>query len=420
MRIAYLTGEYPRATDTFIQREVAALRQLGVNIQTFSVRQPDKAHWVGPEQKAERDRTLYLLPANFISVLFTHLALLLSSPFCYLKALSLAKQTCQPGIKGALYQAFYFAEAGILAAHIKKLGIQHLHNHLASSSCTVAMLAAQLGNFTFSFTLHGPHIFFEPYRWQLGEKIKQALFVSCISHFCRSQGMLFAPVETWSKMHIVHCGVDPDLFTATHNPTDKVKLLYVGRLAAMKGLPILLESLAQLHSTQPNLQLTVVGDGEERASLEANVQQMGLQTVVEFVGYQSQSAVRQYLQQTDIFVLPSFAEGVPVVLMEAMATAVPVIATRIAGISELVEEGVSGYLVPPGDVYALQQKICLLAENAELRQQLGQAGRRQVKEAFNLKTEAQKLHEIFSHQLKGEKTLVTSAELQKNLVAKQI
>ncbi|NJM85531.1 MAG: glycosyltransferase family 4 protein, partial [Leptolyngbyaceae cyanobacterium RM2_2_21] len=360
MRIGYLTGEYPRATDTFIQREVAALRALDIDIQTFSVRKPDQSHAVGLEQKEERDRTLYLLPTNLLKILFAHLALLLRSPLRYFKALQLAGKTSQPGIKGALYQAFYFAEAGLLAAQVQRLSIQHLHNHLANSSCTVAMLAAKLGGFTFSFTLHGPHIFFEPHRWRLDEKIKQALFVSCISHFCRSQAMLFAPIETWDKMPIIHCGVEPDLFAPTQNLTEQVKLLYVGRLAAMKGLPILLKSLVQLKEAHPNLQLTVVGDGEERTSLEASVQQLGLQSMVEFVGYQSQSSVRQYLQQTDIFVLPSFAEGVPVVLMEAMATQVPVIATRIAGISELVEEGQSGYLVPPSDTEALREKIEVL------------------------------------------------------------
>ncbi|WP_346293303.1 glycosyltransferase [Sphaerothrix gracilis] len=405
MRIAYLTGEYPRATDTFIQREVAALRALGLEIQTFSIRRPDEAHLVGQEQREERDRTLYLLPANLLELLLAHIALLLGSPLRYFKALSLALKTCQPGIKGAIYQLFYFAEAGILAARINRLSIQHLHNHLANSSCTVAMLAAQLGGFTFSFTLHGPHIFFEPYRWRLDQKIKQALFVNCISHFCRSQAMLFAPVETWDKMHIIHCGVDLSLFEPTASSTDKVELLYVGRLAAMKGFPILLKSLVELKNTYANLHLTVVGDGEDRASLEDQVKQLGLQKIVEFVGYQSQSSVREYLKQTDIFVLPSFAEGVPVVLMEAMATQIPVIATRIAGISELVDDGYSGYLVPPGNTASLREKIEVLLQDADRRQEMGRRGRQKIEAEFSISSEAKKFKQVMDSRLR--KTIQT-------------
>ena len=200
MRIAYLTGIYPRATDTFIQREIAGLREKGVDVSTFSIRRPGDEQIVGIEQKTERDQTFYILPPNPIALLFSHILLLFSSPIRYFKALKLAWLTNQPGLRGTLYQLFYFAEAGLLAQQIRTKQIQHLHNHLGDSSCTVAMLAAELGGFTFSFTMHGPYIFFEPYRWRIDEKIKRSLFVICISHFCRSQGMLFAPTDTWNRL----------------------------------------------------------------------------------------------------------------------------------------------------------------------------------------------------------------------------
>jgi glycosyltransferase involved in cell wall biosynthesis len=401
MRIAYLTGEYPRATDTFIQREVMALRDRGVEVHTFSVRRTGDEHIVGPEQKAERDRTFYILPPNPLNLILAHLTLLLSSPRRYLRALKLAWTTRQYGLKGNLYQLFYFAEAGILAQQIRNRQIQHLHNHIADSSCTVAMLAAELGGFTYSFTLHGPYIFFEPYRWRLDEKIKRALFVCCISYFCRSQAMLFSPMDKWERLHIIHCGVNPNLFDLVSHDRSSKRLLYVGRLAANKGLPILLESLATLKSAHPDILLTVVGDGPDRVALERMTAQLGLQERVKFVGYKSQAEVRQYLQQTDVFVLPSFAEGVPVVLMEAMAAGVPVVATQIAGTSELVEDGIGGYLVPPGDAVSLAQRIEVLLADSQLRAKFGASGRLKVEKDFNLDKEVDRLYRIMTSALQG-------------------
>ncbi|HEY9825163.1 MAG TPA: glycosyltransferase, partial [Stenomitos sp.] len=276
MRIAYLTGEYPRATDTFIQREVATLRTLGMDIHTFSVRPTGSEHWVGSEQQAERDRTVYLLPPHPLRLLVAHAALLFKTPLRYGKALKLAWQGRSPGLKALLYQGFYFLEAGLLAHFLQARDLEHLHNHLADSSCTVAMLAATLAGIPFSFTVHGPYIFFEPYRWQLGLKVQQAAFVSCISHYCRSQVMLFCPLEQWSKLHIVHCGVDLKRFAlVSHQPQSK-RLLYTGRLSAAKGLPVLLQALERLIRFHPDLCLTVVGDGTDRPMLENLVATLGL------------------------------------------------------------------------------------------------------------------------------------------------
>jgi glycosyltransferase involved in cell wall biosynthesis len=401
MRIAYLTGEYPRATDTFIQREVEALRKQGVEVYTFSVRRPGDEQIVGPEQETERQNTFYILSPDLLFLLFAHITLILSSPTRYLRALRLAWSTRQPGLRGLIYQLIYFTEAGTLARKVSVLNIQHLHNHLATSSGTVAMIASELGDFTFSFTLHGPYIFFEPYRWALEEKIKRALFVCCISYFCRSQAMVFAPLSKWEKMHIIHCGVDPDLFSLVSHQASTKRLLYIGRLASVKGLPILIESLGLLKELHPTVTLTIVGDGPDRFELEQLTEKFNLKESVRFVGYQSQSSVRQFIQQTDVFVLPSFAEGVPVVLMEAMAAGLPVVTTRIAGISELVEDGISGYLVPPGDAASLAKSISLLLDDHELRKLMGKAGRAKVQQEFNLQWESERLYRVIDSALQG-------------------
>jgi colanic acid/amylovoran biosynthesis glycosyltransferase len=403
LRIAYLTGEYPRATDTFIQREVAALREQGVEVHTFSVRRTSTEHIVGREQEREREQTFYILPPSPLKILRAHLALLLRSPARYLRALELARSTRQPGIRGHLYQLFYFAEAGLLAGELLRRGVRHLHNHFGNSSCSVAMLAAELSGLTFSFTIHGPAIFFEPRRWRIDEKIKRALFVSCISHYCRSQAMVFAPRDCWERMHIVHCGVDSSLYEMASHEGQGRRLLYVGRLAATKGLPILMESVASLRSRYPDLILTVVGDGPDRSELQEQAARLGVTPNLRFLGYRSQTEVRDEMRGADVFVLPSFAEGVPVVLMEALATGVPVVATRVAGVGELVEEGVSGYLVPPGDPIPLAEGIGKLIEDPGLRSRFGAAGRAKVEREFDVRREAARLHSILEAALSGER-----------------
>ena len=404
MRIAYLTGEYPRATDTFIQREVTNLRQQGIEVDTFSIRYIGDEYIVGPEQKLERDNTYYVLPPNVWTLLTSHLILLLRTPLLYLRGLMVAWQTKQPGIKGTIYQLFYFLEAGIVAWQMKRRNLKHLHNHFANSSGNVTLLASMLGGFSCSFTLHGPAIFFEPKLWHLDRKIKEALFISCISYYCRSQAMVFAPMEYWDKMHVIHCGIDPDLFNLVSHQGQARQLLFIGRLASVKGLPILLESLAQLKPNYPDLCLTVIGDGPEKDYLQQMVKELNIENQVKFVGYQSQESVRNYLQQTEIFVLSSFAEGLPVVLMEAMAAGVPVIATQIAGVSELVDNGVNGYLVPPGNVAALTEKIEKLIVSPELRTQFSLQGRKKVEQEFNINDEVKRLSLIIRNSLQREKT----------------
>ncbi|MEM6500029.1 MAG: glycosyltransferase family 4 protein [Pseudomonadota bacterium] len=203
-------------------------------------------------------------------------------------------------------------------------------------------------------------------------------------------------------MHIVHCGIEPDRYHAREprssppsSSTSPCKLLFVGRLAGVKGVPVLFEALRSLRASTPEIHLTLIGDGPERAALEDKARVMGLQGSVTFAGYQSQAEVAEALSDTDIFVLPSFAEGVPVVLMEALASAVPVITSRIAGVPELVQDKVNGLLVPPGDPRALSDAIQKLAATPDLRKQYGQAGQAKVQEQYNVEHESKWLAHLF-------------------------
>ncbi|PIE16385.1 MAG: colanic acid biosynthesis glycosyltransferase WcaL [Rhodobacterales bacterium] len=393
--IAYLTGEYPRATDTFIQREVFGLRNCGLKVLTCSIRKTGAEHIVGPEQRQEADQTFYILNAakKPLHLLGCHLRSLRRAPRRYLRGLRLALKTRPAGLKALFYQLFYFAEAVVLADYMLQHQVKQLHNHIAKSSCTVAMLASEVSNIPFSFTLHGPDIFFAPDTWRLDEKIARARFVACISHFCRSQAMAFSAPEHWQKLHIVHCGVEPERY---ENPAPKTgkRLLFVGRLAAVKGVPVLLEALETVLHTDPDITLTLIGDGPDRQILQDQAKALGDR--VQFVGYKSQSEVADYLRQTDILVLPSFAEGVPVVLMEAMAAQIPVLTTRIAGVPELVADGVSGLLVPPGDQRTLTEAIRVLTTDAPLRAKMGAAGRQTVCQHYNVKTESAWLAQLFA------------------------
>lgn len=403
VRVAYLTGEYPRATDTWIQREVAALRHQGTEVDTFAVRRPGDEHMVGPEQEAERDTTTYLHPRlRTLALVTAHLGLAVRSPRRYASALALAWSTRRPGVAGTAYQAMYFLEAGLLAAALRRRGIRHLHNHFGDSSATVAMVAAELGGFTFSFTLHGPGIFFEPYTWRLDAKLARAAFCACISYFCRSQAAIFAHPQDLDRLHIVHCGVEPDRLGVVDHGGPGSRLLFVARLAEVKGLPVLLEAVAELLADHPDLHLTVIGDGPDRARFEKVAADLGLGSAVTFAGYQSQAEVARHLAATDVFVLPSYAEGVPVTLMEAMGSGVPVVATQVGGVGELVEDGVNGYIVRPGDGPALADRIGRLLGDGASRQRFGAAGRAKVEAEFANQGQAAHLRSLLERALTGQ------------------
>ncbi|MEM9248961.1 MAG: glycosyltransferase [Pseudomonadota bacterium] len=388
--VAYLTGQYPRASHTFILREVAALRRLGVDVRTCSVRREPPTELIGPEEIDEQERTFHVLSAakNPFRLLSDHVAAALRAPGAYLGALALALRTGRPGLVGLAKQLIYFLEAGVLARHLAKEGSVHLHNHFADSSANLAMITAHMARLPFSFTLHGPAELFEPQSWALGTKVARAAFTLCISDFARSQAMLFSDRSDWPRLHIVHCGVEPDRYAPTPAPASpRLALLFVGRLTAIKGLFVLLEALSRLPADTATL--TVIGDGPDRAALVEEARRLGL--TAQFLGYQSQAEVAQALGDADALVLPSFAEGVPVVLMEAMASARPVIATQVGGVSELVSE-TTGRLVPPGNADALATAIGALHEMPpDQRAQMGAAGRARVLEAFDVDREARRI-----------------------------
>lgn len=395
--IAYLTGDYPKVSHTFILREVEGLRAAGLNVLTCSIRKPQASGFPGAEEQKALAETFYVKAAasNPVRLLMTHARLLARAPGRWFRTLGLALRTRAPGLKAFLWQLFYFAEAGVLAEHLRQKGVRHLHNHFGNSSCSVAMLASSLSEIPFSFTEHGPAIFFEVKDWALDEKIARARFVIAISHFCRSQLMLFSRPEDWDKIAIVHCGVEVAAYG--NHPRDGFgkRIAFVGRLDPVKGALLLVEAMAQVLRIHPDATLALAGDGPARAPAEARARSLGIEGAVRFLGYLSQGQVAGLLDRSDMLVLPSFAEGLPVVYMEALASRIPVVASRVAGVQELVEDGVTGFTVPPGDVASLADRIARLMSDPALSLAMGKAGRIAVERDFDIRNEALWLAEIF-------------------------
>jgi glycosyltransferase involved in cell wall biosynthesis len=390
-RIAYLCGEYPRATDVFIQREVRALREAGLQVRTISVRRPQAGERPLDPDNEEAHRTTYLLPTGPLRLLAAHGRALLADPGRYFRAILLALKVRAPGLRALLYQLFYFSEAGLVADIMRREHLVHLHNHAPDSSGFVAMIAAEMGGFTFSMTLHGHGILSEPGRWRLREKLERALFTICVSWHARSQAMLWSPRQTWSKFHVVHCGVDLTEHRPPRGNPPGCRLVFVGRLDHVKGLPILLDAVGGLAARHPDIHLDIIGDGPERADLQALAIKAGLTDRVSFHGYLGQPEIRGLLAKADMFVMTSLVEGIPVVLMEAMAAGVPVVAPRITGIPELVEHGRSGLLYTPGNMADLMASITTLLNDRPFARRLSDHSLEAVARDFDLDMETRRL-----------------------------
>lgn len=395
MKLAYLVNTYPRASHSFIRREVQALERLGWDVHRFAMRSA-RTELVDPADIAEDARTEHVLIRGPWQIAKTALAWMVRRPSHSFAALRLAL-ACGARANQRLLHLVYLAEAAVVARRCYDLRIPHLHAHFGTNSTTVAMLAHALGGPSFSFTTHGPEEFDAPQTLNLPEKLHRAAFAVAISSYGRSQLCRWAALPDWPRIHVVHCGIEPWRF-AEPSPLPKggPHLVAIGRLAEQKGFPLLIEAMARAAPTLPDLHLTLVGDGPLRAALETRVAALGLQTRITFAGWQDEAGVRSALAAATVLILPSFAEGLPVVVMEAMAAGRPIIATSIAGVPELVTPD-TGWLVPAGDAQALADAITTLARApAGALSEMGQTARTRVLARHDINTEAEKLTTLFA------------------------
>ena len=401
MHIAYLVSQYPAINHTFILREIRRLRQDGFTIRVISVRPPDRpAAQMTIEEQEELTYTRAILGEPLRKAAASLVATLLSNPFGFLRGLGLAVRLGRGEPGRTLAHFVYFVEAVIAGRRMMQAGYSHFHVHFSS---TVGLLVTAVFPLTMSITFHGPDEFTDPEGFHLARKVSACAFACAISHFARSQVMRFSAPSQWSKIEISRLGVDTALYTPRphRDSPDVFELICVGRLAPVKAQHVLLGALAHLAREGYRVLLRLVGDGPDRSSLEARAAELGIQASVVFEGWRNQDSVRTLYTQADVFVLASFAEGIPVVLMEAMAMEIPCVATWVAGIPELIADGVQGLLVAPSDEEGLARAIARLLDEPELRRRLGRAGRERVLEQYDLDTNFSRLAGIFRRRLAG-------------------
>lgn len=394
--IAYLTGLYPAVSHTFVLREVLALRAAGLRVSTCSVNTPAPEHLIGPDERAEAASTFHLLAqARNPWTLLASLARVMARPRRLARALWAVRRSGARDAGGRLRHLIHLGEAVVLARFLERQGVTRIHNQLGMASASVSLYASILAAIPFSFSLHGPDDFHDEPARQMAAKIAAADIVACISGFCRNRAASLSDSADWPKLHIVRCGIDPALYGNAARTGPARRILFVGRLVPAKGVSVLLDAFGRIDRDFPDAVLTIVGDGAGRASLEAMARDRGWTGRVVFAGALNQAQVAARMAEADLFVLPSFAEGLPVVLMEAMASGLPVIATRIAGIPELVEDGVTGRLVGAGDADGLAKAIAdHLSDPRPARDMIRQARIRVLRD-HDMWTEGNRLAHLF-------------------------
>jgi len=402
VKIAYILNTYPQPSHSFIRRELAGLERLGVEVTRIAMRR-NTMPLADPLDVAEAGRTQYVLGAGAVRLLGVMLRVALTHPgrFAYALRGALAMGAISP--LGRLRHLIYLAEACCVLLMVRRAGCQHMHAHFGTNAAAVAMLVHRLGGPGYSFTVHGPEEFDAPAALSLGPKMAEAAFTVAISSFGRSQLCRWLPHDRWGSIKVVHCGIDPGAFAeSAPMPPGGLKLVTIGRLAEQKGQMVLMPMMERLKDELPGIDLRVLGDGELRGAMEAEIAARGLERHVTLAGWQDEAGVRAALADCHALIMPSFAEGLPMVVMEAMAAGRPVISTWVAGIPELVQHGGTGWLVPPGDADALAAAVRALAEMPpQERAQMGQAGRERVLERHDMYREAERLAGHFRQAISG-------------------
>ncbi len=398
--IGYLLSHYPSANHTYLLREVRALRAAGIAVTVVAV-EGDKrpSSTLTSEESEERGTTSVVKRAGLGGITAAHAATLVARPTRYIAGLVAAIGLAGWDLKRILYHIAYFGQAVVAGRHLWRAGCVHVHTHYAT---TVAVIAARVFPFELSASVHGSAEFIEPRAQRLREKIAACTFVRAISMYGRSQLMLASPPEDWDKLTVVRLGVDPGAFPPVRRRRERggaFEVVTIGQLQPAKGFHVLIDALALLVADGHDIALTIVGDGAERASLQNRAVHRGVAHRVRFTGTLNQNEVRSALAESDAFALPSFAEGIPVVLMEAMASGLPCVASRITGIPELIEDGVSGLLVTPSDEVDLARGLAALDDDDELRTRLGTTARACVSREYNLARNTAQLVDLFRARL---------------------
>ena len=403
MTVAYLINQYPQPTQSFIRREIVALEKLGVPVERFTLRRFDK-QLVDARDQAEQAKTRAVLDVGPAGLLGATLSTMLTRPVRFARALFTAMRAGFGSHRGLALHLVYLAEACVLLRWFEERKITHVHSHFGTNSTMVAMLCRILGGPTYSFTSHGPEEYDKPEAISLREKIRGSRFVVAVCEFGRSQLYRWCGYDDWGKVQVVRCGVDEMFLAAAAElngqlPSipERKRVVAVGRLDGNKGQTLLVEAAARLASEGIDFEIVLAGDGAFRPQIEQLIEKLNVGEHVRVTGWISNDQVRQEILNSRAMVLPSFAEGLPLVIMEALALHRPVISTYVAGIPELVQPDVCGWLVPPGSidalVHALRQVFNAPIERLE---EMGRLGAKRVARWHDVNKEAARLAELFS------------------------
>jgi colanic acid/amylovoran biosynthesis glycosyltransferase len=390
--LGYLINQYPMPSQTFIRREIAAIEAEGRPVRRYAVRAWD-TELVDDDDRAESAKTRRILDVGLPRLMLSLVASALTRPSRFARAFASAWKLGGVSHRGRLVHLIYLAEACRLRDWLEADGITHLHAHFGTNSTAVALLCRLIGGPPYSFTAHGPEEFDHPIAYSLGEKVRHSAFVVAISSFGRSQLCRWAEFGDWKKIQVVRCGLDASYLNAPASPPSTApRMINIGRLAEQKGQLILVEASAILRDRGRDFEVIIIGGGPLREVLEARIAELGLGDRVKLVGWKTGEEVKQELLASRGLVLPSFGEGLPVVIMESLALRRPVISTYIAGVPELIRNEETGWLVPAGDVEKLADAMTRLLD-APLEQlvQMGEAGAKAVALEHDVRVEAHKL-----------------------------
>jgi len=394
-KIGYLMSDFPVVSHTFISREIKELQKLNLEIACFAIHTPPE-HEIAKEDDNFRGNVFYIFPLNKGRFFKIHLNAFLKTPLKYLYWFWYLISRPQTKMRDRLRCVFHFFEGIYLADEMKKQQIKHIHSHFLQGNTTVAMIASKFLNITYSVSVHNSTLPMD--RVLQKEKIEHAKFLIAISEYNKKK-LLETDPHCGNKIFVVHCGLDPNHFLPNPMLPDVFTFLAVGRLTWEKSYPDLIEACRLLKDKKSAFQCIIIGDGDERQHLEKLIEQYGLEKEIKLAGLVLQEKIQRYYEQAHLFVLSSITEGIPVVLMEAMSKGLPVVATNITGIPELVVHEKTGFLVPVNQPQEFANAIEYFITNPTARTEMGLQGRKKVEQSFHIVKNAQQLRNIFESQL---------------------
>jgi glycosyltransferase involved in cell wall biosynthesis len=409
MRIGYLNTEYPSLSHTFIEREIRAVRSSGIEVIPFSIRRPADESVRGALAESARSETSYVLGGSW-AIVGSFCRLLLRRSAGVLAGIVLSQRLSGGGLAARFRHLAYAIEGVRLADLAARAGVQHLHVHMANNGAAVAMLACEVDRrLSYSLTIHGSAEFFDVHRLRLAPKAEGAVFVRCISNFCKAQVMAWSKPEAWDRFVVIPTGIEAREFSFQSEGRNEdegpgpLRLIAIGRLHPIKGYHLLIEALDLVRRDGHDVTLAFVGDGPTRSSLERLVRERRLEAAVEFLGARPAEDVPAILAEADALVVSSFMEGVPTVLMEAMAAGRLVLSTRVGGVPEILGasgEACSGFVVDPGSSEALAAGVIdILKTSSTERAVIRRRARLVIEQKYNVGANAIALARVFSERL---------------------